>query len=168
MATLAEHVAGKEQSSLKLEMTRVIKASRQRVFDAWTRPEMIRQWFGPEGKMVAEVNADAKVGGSYGISMTGKCDAEEGKAGEIDMRRDSMVSGRYIKVDPYDLLQFTWKGNWEPTEETTVTIELRDVDGGTELKLTQERFMTESSQAQHEYGWTGSLDKLELFAAETA
>src|ERR1700738_3199988 len=100
MATVAEQAVNKEQGSLKLELTRVIKANRQRVFDAWTRPEMIRQWFGAEGKMVAEVSADAKVGGAYGIAMTGNCDAEEGKAGEIDMRRDSAVSGRYIKVDP--------------------------------------------------------------------
>lgn len=164
MATLAEHAVNKEQG-LKLEMTRVIKASKQHVFDAWTRPEMIRQWFGPEGKMIGEVSADAKVGGAYGISMTGNCNAEEGKAGEIDMRRDSAVSGTYIKVDPYDLLQFTWKGTWDPTEETLVTIELRDVDGGTELKLTQERFMTETSRAQHEHGWTGSLEKLGRFAA---
>jgi hypothetical protein len=34
----------------------------------------------------------------------------------------------------------------------------------TEVKLTHERFVTEMSRAQHEYGWMGSLEKLGRFA----
>lgn len=165
MATLAEQVVSKEQGSLRLELTRVIKASKQRVFNAWTRPDMIRQWFGPKDRTVENVQADSHAGGQYEIGMSGV----QGAVTECgDVRTGpSGVSGRYVKVDPYDLLQFTWKGTWDPTEETLVTIELRDVDGGTELKLTQERFMTETSRAQHEHGWTGSLEKLGRFI-ETA
>jgi uncharacterized protein YndB with AHSA1/START domain len=32
-----------------LELTRVIHAPRARVFEAWTRPELLQQWFGPAG-----------------------------------------------------------------------------------------------------------------------
>ncbi len=156
MAMLAEQTVSKEQSSLKLELTRVIKASKQRVFDAWTRPEFIRQWFGPKDRTVEDVQADLHAGGQYKIDMSGA----QGAVGGSGRSGHAAVSGRYVKVVPYDLLQFTWTGSWNPDEETLVTIKLRDVDGGTELKLTQERFMTETSRAQHEQGWAVPLEKM--------
>jgi len=64
---------------LKLEMTRVIKASKQRVFDAWTRPEFVRQWFGPEGKACSLAETDPRVGGAYTLELRGEpCGAVEG------------------------------------------------------------------------------------------
>jgi uncharacterized protein YndB with AHSA1/START domain len=148
--------------SLKLELTRVIKASRQRVFDALTRPEYVRQWFGPKEKMISNAEADPRVDGSYKLEMRGVEGA--GVVNGIDLGRSSVVSGRYVTVVPHELLVFTWRGDWNPEEETLVTVALRDVEGGTEVKLTHERFLTETSRAQHEHGWTGSLEKLERFA----
>lgn len=158
MATVIEQAAGK---GLTLELTRVIKASRQRVFDAWTRPEFIRQWFGPAEKECSAVELDPRVGGAYMIELRGAgC---SGVGGDTDTVRTSRATGRYIKVDPYDLLQFTWR--WDPdAPETLVTVALRDVDGGTEIKLTHERFATEAERDAHQHGWTGSLDKLARFA----
>ena len=154
MATVVEQAAGK---SLKLELTRVIKASKQRVFDAWTRPEFVRQWFGPAEKECTLAETDARVGGAYTLELRGAgCSAVGDATNEV---RTSRATGRYIKVDPYDLLQFTWK--WDPdAEDTLVTVALRDVDGGTEIKLTHERFPTEAIRDAHQHGWTGSLDKL--------
>jgi uncharacterized protein YndB with AHSA1/START domain len=144
---------------LKLELVRVIKASKRRVFDAWTRPETIRLWFGPKGKTAADVTADAHVGGDYRISMKpGDCEVPPVEG--IDMTRSSAVTGRYTRVDPYDVLAFTWQGDWPGAEESLVTIELRDVEGGTEMTLRHERFLTEQAVKSHTYGWTGSLVKL--------
>ena len=106
---------------LRLEFTRVIKALRARVFDAWTRPEMIRLWFGPEGMK---------------------------------------ATGRYTKVNAHDLLQFTWVGSWVPGEQSLVTIHLRDVDDGTEIRLVHDRFNTKESRDGHNKGWIGILDSL--------
>ena len=159
MATMTEQAVSKEQG-LKLELTRVIKASKQRVFDAWTRPEFVRQWFGPEIKKCTLAETDPRVGGAYTLELKGEaCEGDTVKGG-IDMSRTSRATGRYIKVDPYDLLQFTWSGDWNPGEETLVTVALRDVEGGTEIKLTHERFATEASRDAHQHGWEGSLDKL--------
>lgn len=161
MATMAQHAVNNEQT-LKLEITRVIKASKQRIFDAWTRPEFVRQWFGPEGKMCSAAETDPRVGGAYMLELKGSCDA--GVEGGIDMSRTSRATGKYVKVQPWDLLVFTWTGDWNPDEETLVTVALRDVDGGTEIKLTHERFATEASRDQHQHGWTGSMDRLVRFA----
>jgi uncharacterized protein YndB with AHSA1/START domain len=139
---------------LKLELTRVIKASRQRVFDAWTRPEMIRQWFGPGRMTVPETETDARVDGAYSITMRGAMEP-----GGVE--NTGHVTGRYIRVEPYDLLAFTWTANWAPGEESLVTITLRDVEGGTEMKLVHEGFATEESQKGHTRGWTSGLEKLQ-------
>lgn len=162
MTALAEHVAGK---GLKLELTRVIKASKQRVFDAWTRPEFVRQWFGSAEKVCSAAEMEPRVGGAYMIEMKGpSCTGTDSGA---DPNRATRVTGRYIKLDPHDLLQFTWTGDWDPNEETLVTVALRDVEGGTEVKLTHERFQTEAARDQHEHGWMGALDKMvRLFETE--
>jgi len=159
MAVVVEEAAGK---TLKLELTRVIKASKQRVFDAWTRPEFVRQWFGGESKKCSGAETDPRLGGVYMLEMTGQSCA--GVEGELNMTRTTRVTGRYIKVEPHDLLVFTWSGDWNPAEETLVTVALRDVEGGTEIKLTHERFATEASRDQHQYGWTDGLAKLVTFA----
>lgn len=140
--------------NLKLEMKRVIRASRQRVFDAWTRPETIRLWFGP-GRELGEVLADAEVGGEYSFTMLTKVDADG-----CDVTQTSSAKGRYVRVEPYDLLQFTWIGSWDPSVESMVTLTFTDVEGGTELAFVQQRFSSEASRDQHSFGWTAGLDKL--------
>jgi len=147
------------QENLKLEITRVIKASRQRVFDAWTRPETIRQWFRPDTFTMVEAGIDARVGGEYRFAMDQPCVNDDGtQAGS------GLVTGRYVKVDPYDVLTFTWNNGRFVGEESLVTIELRDVAGGTEMKLTHERFLTADSRDRHYKGWSSVVPKLvELF-----
>ena len=142
------------ETGLSLELTRVIAAPKARVFDAWTRPEMIRRWFGPEGFTTPLVNTDPKPGGPYEIHMEGP------KPGAGEVQRKSAVTGTYTKVNPFDLLQFTWSASWSADEVSLVTIHLRDVEGGTELRLVHERFASENSRNAHAQGWSGALVKL--------
>ncbi len=147
------------QENLKLEITRVIKASRQRVFDAWTRPETIRLWFKPMTFTMVDASIDARVGGEYRFAMDKAC----GTDGRPDPDGNGMVTGRYVRVDPYDVLAFTWKNRWAVGEESLVTIELRDVEGGTEMKLTHERFLTADSRDRHFNGWSSVVPRLAEF-----
>ena len=147
--------------NLKLQLTRVIRASRQRTFDAWTRPENMRQWFGPN-RTIANLEINPRKDGAYLVELKGgPCDST---VAEADTIPSVVISGRYIKVDPYDLLSFTWASNLDPTEETLVTVTFKDVTEGTEVTLTHERFATELSRQRHEMGWTGALDKLKTYA----
>ena len=148
---MSEHAAVQEQKSedLKLEVRRVIKAPRSRVFASWTTPELMQQWFAPGGMRVASASADLRVGGEYRVEMHGLDDAVY------------VASGFYRKIVPNELLSFTWGGACESGEETLVTVALRDLEQGTELILTHERFRTAEAVAKHEHGWIGCLDKLE-------
>ena len=150
--TIPEAKAGQ---NLKLEIRRVIRASRQRVFEAWTRPQEIRRWFGPAGTQVLEAEADVRQGGQWSISTVRPSPAgEEHSCGAF---------GEYVTIVPNRLLRFTWTPTSSPGEETLVTIELQDVPGGTELTLRHEGFPSESSRAAHEEGWTGTMVRLLAF-----
>jgi uncharacterized protein YndB with AHSA1/START domain len=135
------------QAQTSLRMTRLIKARREKVFEAWTRPEIVKQWMGPGPVTVTRVTADAKVGGSYRI--------------EMDNAGTKYVTfGEYLEVVPNRKLVFTWGWEGPNRYETRVTVLLEDRDGGTELTLLHERFANAEDMGHHEHGWTGSLEKL--------
>ena len=138
-------------TDLKLTVTRFIKASRERVFTAWTTPEQIMRWFGPGNCYPLDVAVDPRKGGSYRIHMkTDTCS----ESGEV------CVVGTYREVTPPSRLVFTWA--WENTPgETLVTVDLKEVQGGTNVTITHEGFADTEACNAHEHGWNGSLDKLE-------
>jgi uncharacterized protein YndB with AHSA1/START domain len=46
-------------------LTRVFDAPRRLVFDACTRPELLRRWFGPRGYQLTECDVDLRIGGAW-------------------------------------------------------------------------------------------------------
>jgi len=53
---------------LTLVVRRTIGASPERVFDAWTKPERLRLWWGPRGVTCTAAEVDLRVGGRYRIA----------------------------------------------------------------------------------------------------
>lgn len=143
--------------NITLKLTRFIKAPRERVFEAWTNPENLMQWFGPGTAHLVSAKTDVRAGGSYHFVMnTSGCGGGEGGLAD--------VSGTYKEVKKPSKLVFTWGWTNNPRggdETTTVTIDLMEVQGGTQLTLTHEGFTTEESRDNHNHGWNGTLDKLE-------
>jgi uncharacterized protein YndB with AHSA1/START domain len=137
-----------------LEIKRLIKASRDRVYAAWTDPVQLKQWFGPENVQTRDLIAEARVGGEFRWDLTNS----EGE--EMTMR------GEFRELQPGKKIVFTWQ--WEDDEDwenhvSVVTVELDDADGGTELRLTHEKLPNEESRDGHTRGWNSALDKLEKF-----
>lgn len=154
-----ERQGAKTGSPLRVELTRVVRAGRSRVFEAWTRPEIVHRWFGPEGMTAPVVKMDARVGAEYEIHCRRSAPPAEGGA----TVEDAVIRGKYLQIVPNELVQFTWCGNWDQTENSLVTVRLRDVEGGTEVALTHEQFTSERSREQHEKGWDGCFVKLSRF-----
>ncbi len=152
--------AGAATDSLKVYVSRVVRASRQRVFDAWTKPEQMQQWMGPEGWRVPELEADVRPGGKYRIVYQGTPPAAPG---ETPQERTGACRGTYLEIAPPDLIRYTWLADWAPGDETVVTIRLTEVEGGTLVELSQETFLKAETAANHTKGWTGSLGKLAKF-----
>ena len=52
-----------------LEIVRVLAASPDEVFDAWTDPVLMAQWFFAHPSWTVDVEADVRVGGRYRLVM---------------------------------------------------------------------------------------------------
>jgi uncharacterized protein YndB with AHSA1/START domain len=141
--------------SFSLTMNRNFKASKQSVYDAWTKEEAITSWFAPTSEMSTEVHEmEVKVGGKYRISML-----------EPDGKVHTM-HGEYIALNPYDQIIFTWE--WESDEEqvnSLVTIDLSEKNGTTDMVLLHEKLASQDSVDMHTEGWTGCIAQLEAFVS---
>ena len=60
-----------------LTQTRVIRAPRARVYEAWTNPEIVKQWFGPVGLQCPSVEVDPRIGGAYRIEFAPRLEQVE-------------------------------------------------------------------------------------------
>ena len=136
-----------------LTIKRRFKASPAKVFAAWTNPEKMKTWMGPEGVQGIHCEIDPRTGGRYRLVMR----APNGE--EHD------VSGIYREVTPNEKLVFTWAWKSTPERESLVTVQFKADGDGTMLTLTHEQFFDEAARDHHQHGWAGSLDKLERFVA---
>ena len=142
----------KTEENNKLEIKRLIKAPRERVYAAWTDPAQLRQWFGPENVQTRDLIADACVGGKFRWDLVNSEDEK------------MTIRGEYRELQPDKKIVFTWQ--WEDDEDwenhvSFVTVELDDAGGGTELRLIHEQLPNEESRDGHTRGWNSALDKLE-------
>lgn len=134
-------------SELTLNVSRTINAPIESVFNAWLDPEMLTQFMTPgEGVTVPSADADPRVGGNFNIIML---------AGDNEMPH----SGEYLAIDPHSLLIFTWQSG-RSVDGSTVSLNFTEVEGGTNVELTQVKFLDESARSDHEGGWTAILASL--------
>ncbi len=134
-----------------LAMERVLPAPPPSVFTAFTDPNQLRRWWGPEGFTVASLRFQAQVGEDYRIEMQ----PPDGDA--------FYLTGEFREVDAPIRLAYTFV--WEPPDpddvETLVALSFADLGVSTGVAFTQGPFKTEARRALHRDGWTESFDKLE-------
>jgi uncharacterized protein YndB with AHSA1/START domain len=146
---------------LKVHVRRVVRASRERIFNAWTQPEQMHQWMGPVGWKVPALEADARLGGTYRIVYQGTPAPTEQEPNPQE--RTGACRGTYLELAPNEVIRYSWIADWAPGEDTVVTVRLSDAEGGTLVELTQETFKKPESAANHQMGWTATLGKLAKF-----
>jgi uncharacterized protein YndB with AHSA1/START domain/predicted enzyme related to lactoylglutathione lyase len=135
-----------------LTVKRLIKAPPERVFAAWTKPEEIVQWFGPETCQALSAETQPRAGGAYQIRVRGD------QIGEVEVR------GVYREVKAPSRLVFTWQWSGNPQlefGESLVTAEFVPVDGATDIQVTHEKLPNPALRDDHAMGWNGCLDKLQ-------
>jgi uncharacterized protein YndB with AHSA1/START domain len=110
----------------EIAMTRVFDAPRSLVFDALTRPELLRRWFfGPPGWSLAVCEIDLKVGGAYRFVWRGPDGTEMGMRG---VYREIVPPERFAGTEQFDQ-------PWYPGEALGTHV-LVEQDGKTTLTLT--------------------------------
>ncbi len=128
---------------------RVLDAPCARVFEAWTRPELMARWFFPAEGWTVIVSADLKVGGRYELSMR-------------DLEGATHLQfGVYREIVPVSRLVFTWTCPDLGVVDSVVTVDLIERGEQTELSLTHELPTDPKIRRGHEEGWQGCLGNLE-------
>ena len=139
-----------------LRMERTFDAPAQRVFDAWTSPEVLRRWWHAEydwETSLAEV--DLRVGGAVRVVMRDpEKDVEYGGGGQ------------YLEIDPPRRLVFTWFWDGNDTRQL-IEVDFEEADGVTTVRFTHRDLWNEEAVRDHEGGWGRCFDNLEhLLAGE--
>ena len=139
-----------------LEMKRVLPAAPSEVFVAFTDPNKLAKWWGPEGFTVPSLELDPRVGARYRIEMQ----PPEGDP--------FYLTGEFREVDPPVRLAYTFVyEDPDPDDvDTLVELSFRDLGGSTEVVFTQGPFKTAARRGLHRDGWTDSFDKLEQFISK--
>jgi len=132
-----------------LTFKRRLNAPAEKVYAAWTDPQKIVKWFGPDSGPVTKAEIDLRVGGRFDIGFH----TEDGEYHQ--------VGGVYREVAPNERLVFTWAWHTMKERESQVTITIKRDGDGSVLTLLHEKFVDEAARDGHKRGWTGSLDKLE-------
>jgi uncharacterized protein YndB with AHSA1/START domain len=146
-----------EERADRLVIRRVMPATREEVFAAWTDPERIRDWMCPGEIVSAEAELDLRVGGAYRIVM-------KGQSREYEVEH----TGEYQVVDPPSKLVFTWISKGTEYRPTLVTVELLDRGDQCELILTHERLPTADAMKRHRGGWTQIAARLAEYLQKRA
>jgi uncharacterized protein YndB with AHSA1/START domain len=151
--------------NLTLHLTKTIKTTPSRAFAAWTQPAELLQWFAP-GPMKAEsIDVDLRIGGVFRWAMS---PIQTGLSMQTGQTMNIIFSGKFLEIQADRLLQFTWASEANPADNTLVTVSFADVDGGTEVAITQERIATAEVLNRNKGGWASMLDKLAALCNETA
>ena len=134
-----------------LTIRRTINASRQCVFDAWTQPEHLKNWWRANPTWHTEIaEVDLQVGGKYRLGMR-----------DPEQEGPFVCFGQFVEITPPEKLVYTW--SWETpgmdVGETLVTIEFVEKGESTELVLTHERFPNAEAAGKHTEGWTGCINQ---------
>lgn len=134
----------------QLKITQFIKGKRERVFQAWLKPELAVQWFSPENLTPLSFHSDAKVGGTYLHVMATE-------AGE-----KLTTTGKYLEIIENRKIVFTWGKEITGVADSVVTVELSDQDGGTLVTLSQVK-LPDDLVSGHIKGWESALRHLDTF-----
>ena len=107
-------------SDEEVRMTRTFAAPRNLVYDAWTKPELLRRWLGREGDEMIVCDVDLRVGGSYRFVWRLRETGEEMGMGGV--YREIVPNERIVCTEKFDAPYDDVMGE----AVTTLTIEERD------------------------------------------
>lgn len=150
------NMAEQQIETRSLYIQRIFNTHCNDMFKAWTDPDILEQWFAPEGVITEAAEVDLRVGGDYKITL------------KLPDGERVQHYGTYREITPPEKLVFTWildgegcEGHKAEKSETLVTVEFNALGNQTEVCLTHELFMTEKAKEMHSFGWNGCLDGLD-------
>ena len=146
------------KSERELVVTRTFNAPARIVFEAWTKPELLKRWWAPKstGMSLLSCEADVRFGGRYRFVFVGAASKPVGE-----------FFGRYIEVTPHSRLAWTNDESGDGVTITTVTFEEK---GGKTLLVMHDLYPSKEAldgtlASGMEPGMRETLDQLDELAA---
>ena len=133
-----------------VQFHRVLRATPERLYRAFTDAEALVKWLPPHGFTAKMHHMDARVGGSYRMSFT-----------NFTSGKSQAFGGEYVELAPNERLR--WTDKFEDANlpgEMTVTVRLTPVSVGTELHIVQEGIPDAIPAEACYLGWQESLTLL--------
>ena len=133
-----------------VSLHRVLKATPEKVFRAFTEANALASWLPPYGFLCTVQELNAKVGGTYKMTFH-----------NFSTGNRHSFGGKYIEIKPNEFIKYTDKFD-DPNlpGEMMTSIWLRKVLVGTELKVLQENIPAAIPVEMCYLGWQESLMKL--------
>ena len=130
-----------------VQLHRVLAATPERVYRAFTDPAAMVKWLPPHGFTATVHEMDARVGGRYRMSFTNFSNGQSHSFG-----------GTYVELKPNELLRYTDRFD-DPNlpGEMMTTVTLKAVSCGVELRVVQEGIPSMIPVEQCYLGWQQSL-----------
>lgn len=136
----------------------VFPATALRLFDAWTKADQIRKWFGTDPDRLKDVQIDLREGGHWRFVM------------DTDENREESLEGRYLEIMPGERLTFSWchvvetaSGEREETPPSQVTILFEPMGAATRLTLEHREITSDGGRRGVRAGWITSFKALADF-----
>ena len=135
----------------QIEITRVYDAPRELVWSAWTEPEQLVQWWGPEGwsTPLETVTMDVRPGGDFRLTSVS---GEGAEMPVVGVYREVVEQERLVLDEPAE-------GSWHEGAESAVTF--TDLgDGRTEVVIRATIQTTDEMRQSAEQGMRATFDRL--------
>lgn len=158
---MATKVEVTPSSDRELVISRIIDASREKLFRAWTNPELIKRWFAPAPWTTSDAEVDVRPGGGSRIVM------RDPQGNEFPSQ------GVFLEVVPNERLVFTdaFTQGWEPSAQPffTCTLTFEDAADGKTKYTARARHWSVADRETHEKmgfhdGWGLCTEQLEALA----
>ncbi|TGK18212.1 SRPBCC family protein [Leptospira kmetyi] len=152
------------QTSKDLVITRIFNAPREIVFDAWTVPEQLKQWWGPNGFTTPVCKVDFRVGGRFLFCMRAPDGQEFWSTGEY---REIARPEKIVQTDsfadkdgnPVPASHYGMQGDWP--EFLLVNLLFEDQQGKTKFTLRHSGIPEGEIFEMTKASWSEMFDKLE-------
>ena len=137
-------------STNKVSLHRILKASPEKVYRAFTESLALSSWIPPYGFLCSVHEMDLRVGGMYKMSFH-----------NFTTGNSHSFGGTYVEIKPNEFLNYTDKFD-DPNlpGEMSTSIWLQKVSVGTEIKVLQEGIPSVIPVELCYLGWQESLEKL--------
>jgi uncharacterized protein YndB with AHSA1/START domain len=139
---------------ITLVARRTIRGSPTRLFEAWTEPRHLEQWWGPADVECVGAVVDLRVGGAYRIGN------------RYPDGRVVWITGVFEVIDRPHRLVYTWQIESPHATDALerVTVRFEPVGKETEVVVVHERIGDENARRGHEAGWIACLAGLSTYA----